>query len=55
MTEKKMEATRGTQLTRFNALRHGILSRLSLLPWEDPRQLADRMAALSRELGQSKA
>ena len=25
----------GTVLTRFNALRHGILSRYTVLPWED--------------------
>jgi len=25
----------GTDLTRFNALRHGILSRYTVLPWED--------------------
>jgi hypothetical protein len=26
----------GTALTRFNALRHGVLSRYTVLPWEDP-------------------
>ena len=26
--------TSGTALTRFNALRHGVLSRYTLLPWD---------------------
>lgn len=25
----------GTEITRFNALRHGVLSRYTVLPWED--------------------
>ena len=25
----------GTEVTRFNALRHGVLSRYTVLPWED--------------------
>ena len=27
--------TGGTDITRFNALRHGVLSRYAVLPWED--------------------
>jgi hypothetical protein len=27
--------TAGTEVTRFNALRHGVLSRYTVLPWED--------------------
>ena len=27
--------TSGTEITRFNALRHGLLSRYTVLPWED--------------------
>jgi hypothetical protein len=27
--------TTGTEFTRFNALRHGVLSRYTVLPWED--------------------
>ena len=27
--------TGGTEITRFNALRHGLLSRYTVLPWED--------------------
>jgi len=26
--------TGGTDITRFNALRHGVLSRYTVLPWE---------------------
>ncbi|MGH8570455.1 MAG: hypothetical protein ACREXU_21240 [Gammaproteobacteria bacterium] len=26
--------TGGTEITRFNALRHGVLSRYTVLPWE---------------------
>jgi len=36
----------GTGLTRFNALRHGVLSRYTVLPWED----ADEYAALLADL-----
>jgi len=38
----------GTESTRFNALRHGVLSRYTVLPWEDPgeyRELVDALAA----------
>jgi hypothetical protein len=31
---------RGSELSRFNALRHGILSRYTVLPWEET-ELAD--------------
>ena len=27
--------TGGTDITRFNALRHGVLSRYTVLPWEN--------------------
>ena len=27
--------TGGTEVTRFNALRHGVLSRYTVLPWEN--------------------
>ncbi len=29
----------GTEITRFNALKHGILSRYTVLPWEDAGEL----------------
>ncbi len=28
----------GTEITRFNALKHGILSRYTVLPWEDKNE-----------------
>jgi hypothetical protein len=27
--------TGGTEITRFDALRHGVLSRYTVLPWEE--------------------
>ncbi len=38
--------TAGTEATRFNAVKHGILSRYTVLPWED----ADEYAALEASL-----
>ena len=35
----------GTALTRFNALRHGVLSRYTLLPWEDEGEYQDLLSA----------
>ena len=39
----------GTELTRFNALRHGILSRYTVLPWEDEEEYGTLVAALAAE------
>src|SRR5689334_24119454 len=39
----------GTSLTRFNALRHGILSKYALLPWEDPEEYAALLTAFVEE------
>jgi len=39
----------GTALTRFNALRHGILSRYTVLPWEDEEEYAALVASLAAE------
>ena len=39
----------GTSITRFNALRHGILSKYALLPWEDPEEYAALLAAFVEE------
>src|SRR5271170_8283373 len=36
----------GTEITRFNALRHGVLSRYTVLPWEDADEFRDLVAAL---------
>ena len=40
---------RETELSRFNALRHGILSRYTVLPWEDGAEYAAIVAALTAE------
>ena len=39
----------GAALTRFNALRHGILSRYTVLPWEDEEEYAALVASLADE------
>src|SRR5271166_4292821 len=39
----------GTEITRFNALRHGVLSRYTVLPWEDAAEYRDLVAALVAE------
>jgi hypothetical protein len=36
-------------LTRFNALRHGVLSKYVLLPWEDPEEYRNILDALVAE------
>lgn len=36
----------GTEITRFNALKHGVLSRYTMLPWEN----ADEYWALVESL-----
>src|SRR6266700_2939856 len=50
MTEtKKIEATSRTELTRFNATRHGILSRFTVLPWESKEEYESVLGALVAE------
>jgi hypothetical protein len=39
----------GTEITRFNALRHGVLSRYTVLPWEDSGEYCALLAALAAE------
>src|SRR4029078_8762941 len=39
----------GTSITRFNALRHGILSKYALLPWEDAEEHVTRRARFVEE------
>jgi hypothetical protein len=39
----------GTELTRFNALRHGVLSRYVVLPWEDADEYGTLLASLVAE------
>jgi hypothetical protein len=41
--------TSGTEITRFNALRHGVLSRYTVLPWEDAGEYYALLAALVTE------
>ena len=41
--------TGGTEITRFNALRHGILSRYAVLPWEDRAEYDALVASLVAE------
>jgi hypothetical protein len=41
--------TTGTAMTRFNALRHGVLSRYTVLPWEDPAEYEALLAGLVAE------
>ena len=41
--------TGGTDITRFNALRHGVLSRYTVLPWEDADEYEAVLAALVAE------
>ena len=41
--------TAGTEITRFNALKHGILSRHTVLPWEDAGEYRALVAALAAE------
>ena len=43
--------TAATALTRFNALRHGVLSRYTVLPWEDVGEYHALVAALVSEHG----
>ena len=39
------------QLTRFNAVRHGVLSQYTVLPWEDGEEYGALIEALAREHG----
>jgi hypothetical protein len=41
--------TTGYEMTRFNALRHGVLSRYTLLPWEDEDEYRRLLNALVAE------
>src|SRR6476661_7144949 len=39
----------GCEITRFNALRHGVLSRYIVLPWENPDEFRALVEALAAE------
>jgi len=41
--------TGGTEITRFNALKHGLLSRYTVLPWENETEYRDLVDALAAE------
>jgi hypothetical protein len=45
----KMLEGGGTEVTRFNALRHGLLSRYTVLPWEDGDEYHGLLDALVAE------
>src|SRR5271165_2873934 len=45
----KRAETGGTEISRFNALRHGVLSRYTVLPWEDAAEYHALVAALVAE------
>src|SRR5271167_3441762 len=45
----KRAETGGTEITRFNALRHGLLSRYTVLPWENAAEYHALVAALVAE------
>jgi hypothetical protein len=52
MSETKPSAsteTAGTEVTRFNALSHGVLSRYTVLPWEDADEYHALLEALVAE------
>ena len=49
MIETSPPDTPNSELTRFNALRHGILSRYTVLPWEDAEEYRTVVAALLAE------
>lgn len=48
-TDSGETSTTSYQITRFNALKHGILSRLVVLPHEDAGEFADLLVALVEE------
>ena len=48
-TQVLQSAVPSTAFTRFNALRHGVLSRYTVLPWEDPNEYQTIVAALAAE------
>jgi len=52
MTKTKPDSpteTAGTETTRFNAMRHGVLSRYTVLPWESADEYQTLVAALVAE------
>jgi hypothetical protein len=48
-TPRQTTGTEGYEVTRFNALRHGVLSRYTVLPWEDEEEYCRLLDALVAE------
>jgi hypothetical protein len=48
-TQTERADSSGTELTRFNALRHGVLSRYTVFPWESADEYQTIVAALVGE------
>jgi hypothetical protein len=48
-TPRQTNKTAGYELTRFNALRHGVLSRYTVLPWENADEYSALLDALVAE------
>jgi hypothetical protein len=46
---KQSNKTDGYEMTRFNALRHGVLSRYTVLPWENADEYRTLLASLVAE------
>ena len=51
MTQTLPAETAGTDITRFNALRHGVLSRYTVLPWENADEYRAVVEGLVAEHG----
>jgi hypothetical protein len=49
IAEDATEAKGNYEAVRFNAMKHGILSRLTVLPHEDPHDFGDLLSALVQE------
>jgi hypothetical protein len=49
MTPRQATGTESYQATRFNALRHGVLSQFTILPWEDEEEYCGLLDALVAE------
>jgi len=45
----ELSADGSTEITRFNAMKHGLLSRYTVLPWEDLEEYQNLVASLSAE------
>ena len=50
-TIQTLPAEPGTDVTRFNALRHGVLSRYTVLPWENADEYRAVVEGLVAEHG----